>query len=69
MQARVEADDNRYYVIVESDETTGPVTFQADDRVAVIDQAWHYLQQQGHDSEDVDETLQEALMEFETAED
>lgn len=69
MQARVEADGNLYYVIVESDETAEPVTFQADDRMAVVDQAWHYLQQQGHDSETVDEILQEALMEFETAED
>ncbi len=69
MQARVEADDNRYYVILESDQMAEPVTFQADDRMAVIDQAWHYLQQQGHESEDADEILQEALMEFETAED
>ncbi len=69
MQARVESDGSGYYVILESDALSEPVTFRADDRKVAIDQAWHYLQQQGHASDDADEVLQEALMEFETAQD
>ena len=68
MQARIEADDHRYYAILEADESAEPITFQADDRMAVIDQAWHFLQERGFPSEAADEILQEALMKFETGE-
>lgn len=69
MQARVESDDKLVYVVLESDELTAPVTFKADDQHTVIDQAWHFLQERGYDSEASDEILQEALMNFEMGED
>jgi len=66
MEARVEADGQLYYAILKADDGCDPVTFKADDRRAVIDQAWRFLQERGYESEDADEILQDALMRFET---
>ncbi len=69
MEARVETDGQLFYAILEPDDGADPVTFKADDRRVVIDQAWHFLQERGYESEDADEILQEALMRFETEDD